>query len=153
MRITAWASVAGGWTLAGLWTKIQDEVDLPKLTVVLVILVWVLLDDKHHEQKHPGRKGFISPYSPLGREVGAGTLGRGHRGLLLQPCCFSLLSYSTWTPSTEVALPTHSDLGALTSLTHHENVPQTCLQANQVGAFFSSEVSSFKMTLAYVNLT
>jgi hypothetical protein len=83
MRITAWASVAGGWTLAGLWTKIQDEVDLPKLTVVLVILVWVLLDDKHHEQKHPGRKGFISPYSPLGREVGAGTLGRGHRGLLL----------------------------------------------------------------------
>lgn len=33
----------------GLCAKVQAKVDLPKLTVVLV---WVLLDDKHQEQRY-----------------------------------------------------------------------------------------------------
>lgn len=74
--------------MAGLGAKIEDEIELPKLTVVLV---WVLLDDKHHEQKLLERKGFIhltahhrvKSGQDLKAEAWRQEHSRGHRGL----CC------------------------------------------------------------------
>ena len=73
-------------------------------------------------------------------------------GLLPIACKEACFLTHPWTNCPGMEPPTASWAFSM-RLIHQEKDPQTCLQANLMGIFFSVEVSSFQVTLVYVKLS